>query len=140
VIRGNLWAPLDAQKNWGREWTLPIRTLYRAVVYAYDFQSYWLLDLVIVLVPLIAVLAGVRLIPASYTVFAAASLAMPLADPFMMRPLMSVPRFAVVLFPAFWVLAVAAQRRWIPHAAVVGFFAGGFVLTGALYVTSYAIF
>ncbi len=44
------------------------------------------------------------------------------------------PRFVVVIFPAFWVMALAAERRRISAPAVVAAFAGGYALLGALFV------
>ena len=58
------------------------------------------------------VLAGLRRLRPSYSVYALASLAVPLVYVWPVRPLLSMPRFVAVIFPAFWVLARA--RRAAP--------------------------
>ena len=133
-------APLRAQANWGREPTLPTTTIYEAVRHAYLFKSWWLLDLVVSAVPILAIVAGVRVVPLSYTVYGLGCTALPLCAVFASRPLMSVPRFVLVLFPAFWVLALAVERRWLSHNLVIGVFSAGFALMGLLYMNSYVIF
>jgi hypothetical protein len=50
------------------------------------------------------------------------------------------PRFVAVVFPAFWVLADAAERRRLPHTAVVAAFAGGFSLLAVLFMNWWYIF
>jgi hypothetical protein len=140
VVHGSLMAPVDAQKNWQKEWMWPPETLWEATASAWKYQSYWLIDLVVVLIPLVATLAGVRMIPLSYTAYAVGSLLLPLSNAFAPRPLMSTPRYVLVLFPAFWVIALAVQRKWFSHSLVIGGFAGGFALLGLLFVNSYAIF
>ncbi len=46
--RGDLSAPLDAQRNWQRVFTLPTRTLVDAVVDAWRYGTYWLIDVLVV--------------------------------------------------------------------------------------------
>jgi len=55
----------------------------------------------------------------AYGVFAATSLAIPLSVPSERWPLLSMPRFGLVVFPLFLALAVVAQRRRGVHEAVV---------------------
>jgi hypothetical protein len=64
----------------------------------------------------------------------------PLAYPFPSRPLLSVPRFVVVIFPAFWILADLVERGRLPRAALVAAFAGGLSLLTVLFVNWYDIF
>jgi Mannosyltransferase (PIG-V) len=134
------WAPLRAQGNWGRELTSPLTTLARAVRYANDFGSYWMVDVLVVGVVLIAVVAGIRWLRLSYLVYAVASLLLPLANPFPARPLMSMPRFVIVVFPAFWVIARAVTRRRIPEALVTASFAAGYGVLAVLFINWRYIF
>jgi hypothetical protein len=69
-----------------------------------------------------------------------ASLLLPLVEQFPDRPLMSMPRFVAVVFPAFWVIASAVERGRLPESAVVAVFGGGYVLLGLLFVNHYFIF
>ena len=52
-----------------------------------------------------------RELPAAYGVYVVISLALPLSSPTHGEPLMSLPRFLVVLFPLFWWMARAVERR-----------------------------
>lgn len=140
VQHGDFYAPLSAQRGWGREPMLPLMTLYHAVQTAFQHRSFWLIDLTIVAIAAAFIIAGARLIPVCYSVFAAASLLLPLANVWPPRPLMSVPRFVVVIFPIFWAIALHTQRRWLPNSLVVGAFTGGYVLLGMLFARHYGIF
>lgn len=136
----DLMAPLQAQDTWQRQPTLPIVTLWHAVRAAWTYQSYWLIDLLVVGLVLVAVTIGVRRLPYSYLTYAFASLLMPLADPFPSRPLLSMPRFVAVVFPAVWVLAIAVRRRRLPDSLVTAALVAGYGLLGLLFVNSYSIF
>jgi hypothetical protein len=50
-----------------------------------------------------------RALGAAYGLFAAASLAIPLAEPWNVFPLFSLPRFGLVVFPFFIALALLAR-------------------------------
>jgi hypothetical protein len=71
----------------------------------------------LVLFLVLAVLAWRRL-GAAYGVFAFASLAIPLSIPSSRWPLLSMPRFGLVIFPLFLALATLGRRRG-PHTAIV---------------------
>ncbi len=60
-----------------------------------------------------------RRLGAAYGLFAAASLAIPLSVPSERFPLLSLPRFGLVVFPFFLALAVVGERPRT-HAAIVG--------------------
>jgi hypothetical protein len=102
--------------------------------------SYWAVDALVVGVVIAAVVAGVGWIRSPYLVYAAASLLLPLSDPLPGRPLLSMPRFVVVLFPAFWVLALAVERRRLPESLVTGAFAAGYGILALLFVNWWHIF
>jgi hypothetical protein len=57
---------------------------------------------------------------APYGLFAAVSLAIPLSDPSSRWPLLSLPRFGLVIFPFFLALAALTAERPRLHNAVVG--------------------
>lgn len=133
-------APLTAQRSWQRTFDFPAHTLLRAVQLAWQYRSYWLIDLLVVGVVLAATVFGGRLLSPGYLGYALASLLLPLSDPYPARPLMSMPRFVLVIFPAMWVIAVAVERRKLPDGAVTAAFAGGYALLGLLFLNSYSIF
>jgi hypothetical protein len=88
----------------------------------------------------VAVVAGWRRLAPAYLTYAGLSLALPLAYPFPARPLLSMPRFVAVIFPAFWVIGDLVERRRLPHTLVVASFAGGLGLLTVLFSTWWYIF
>jgi len=52
-----------------------------------------------------------RVLGAAYGAYAAVSLAIPLAEPWNVFPLFSLPRFGLVIFPFFMVLGLLASTR-----------------------------
>jgi hypothetical protein len=149
---GDFWAPLHAQQGWGRVLTNPAATLWHGVVSANRFGSYWLVDLVIVCAILIPVLIGTWSLRPTYAIYSVAGLLLPLVEPMPDRPLMSMPRFVVVLFPAFWVLAKAGDKTGteaggkgeaglrLPESLVTASFAIGYGLLLLLFVNWWYIF
>jgi hypothetical protein len=140
IAHGDALVPYTAQRNWQREVRLPWTTLADAVSSALRLGGYWLVDLLVVGVVLVAVVAGLRWMRPTYSVYALASLAVPLVYAWPTRPLLSMPRFVAVIFPAFWVLARAAERGRLPARGLVAVFAGGYALLGALFVTWWDVF
>lgn len=137
---GDALVPLTAQRNWQREAQLPWQTLVDAALDAWRLGGYWLVDALVVGVVLVAALLGLRRLRASYSVYALASLAVPLVYVWPTRPLLSMPRFVVVIFPAFWVMARAIERRRLPLALVVATFAAAYALLGTLFVNWWDVF
>ena len=75
-----------------------------------------------------ALVAGIRRLPAAYTSYAFVSLPFYLSFPVRATPLLSLPRFVVVVFPLFVALAaVSERRRWL-QAAIIAVFVLGLVL------------
>jgi hypothetical protein len=102
--------------------------------------GYWLLDWLIV-IPMLAAsgYALVRLRPA-YAVYLWSALLIPLTFVFQDRPLMSMPRFVLPLFPAFWGLALGLERLRIPRSAALVVCAFGLGVLSVLTVNWYYIF
>ena len=137
---GNAWAPVDAQRSWLREtWFFPI-TIMRAIGDAWDFRFYYLIDLLVVAFVVAGVVLAFRHIASPYTLYAVASLVLPLSFPYPFRPLLSMPRFVLVVFPAFWGFALAAARRWGVETATVAASAAGYGLLAVLFVNWHYIF
>jgi len=146
LAHGDPTAPLDAQANWGRVAAFPLTTLWRAAALALGFghvgggNGYWVIDALVVGAIVAAVVAGWRRLPVAYLAYAALGLLLPLAYPYPSRPLLSMPRFVAVIFPAFWVIADLVERRRLPHTLVVAAFAGGLGLLTVLFSTWWYIF
>ena len=145
AAQGDALAPLRAQANWQREAAFPLLTLWRGAAMALGAMgradpAYWIIDLIVSGVVILAVVIGWRRIPFPYLIYAGGSLLLPLCYPFPSRPLLSMPRFVVVVFPAFWVIADATERRKFPHTAVVASFAAGLALLATLFMNWWYIF
>ena len=134
LAHGNWLAPLDAQRGWSRELQPPWVSLGRAADLAWSFQSYWLLDLVIVSLAIVGLALAVPALRASEVTYGALSLLLPLVDPFWDRPLLSAPRFAVVVFPALWGLSGAGLGRSLPPPLVTSALAAGWAIGIVLFV------
>ncbi|MGZ4149419.1 MAG: mannosyltransferase family protein [Actinomycetota bacterium] len=131
---GNPYAPLDAQRNWSRHPTSLLTTVTRAVSLAVQYRSWWLVDLTVVTLAVAGVIVAARKVPLAYTVYAGASILLPLTFPFWDRPLLSMPRFVVVLFPAMWGFAIAAEKKRPPETAILVAFAAGYGLLAVLFM------
>ncbi len=145
VAHGDALRPLHAQANWQRSAAFPLVTLWRAGAMALGLlghpdPAYWIIDVIVSGVVIVAVVVGWRRVALPYLVYAAGSLLLPLCYPFPPRPLLSMPRFVIVIFPAFWVIADATERRKIPNTAVVATFAAGFGLLATLFMNWWYIF
>jgi hypothetical protein len=134
VAHGNWLAPLDAQRQWGRELQPPWVSLGRAIELAWSFESYWLLDLLIVSIAIAGLALVMPSLRASEGMYGALSLLLPLVDPYWDRPLLSAPRFAVVVFPALWGLSGAGLGRSLPRPLVTSVLAGGWTICAVLFV------
>jgi hypothetical protein len=138
----DLLAPLDAQRNWQRETALPFVTVWNALVDAWRYHSYWLLDVTVVGLAMGGIVYAIvsRRVPGAYSIYAVASLLLPLTFPLQSRPLLSMPRFVVVLFPLSWGFALAVARGRLPEAAVTAGFAMGFGALAWLFITWWPVF
>jgi hypothetical protein len=134
VAHGNWLAPLDAQAQWGRELQFPWVSLGHAVDYAWTSQSYWLLDLLLVSLAVGGLALAMPALRPSEAVYGALSLLLPRVDPFADRPLLSVPRFAVVVFPALWGISGAGLGRKLPEPLVISVLAGGWAISALLFL------
>jgi hypothetical protein len=146
AVRDGDWlAPLTTQANWERAFSWPWATLWDATSMAVryvgnDNGGYWLIDWLVV-APMLAasVYAAVRLRP-SFVVYLWGGLLIPLTFVFEPRPLMSMPRFLLPLFPAFWGMALVIERLRVPRAAILAVGAVGLGILSALTVNWYYVF
>jgi hypothetical protein len=122
---GDPLAPFHAQDVWGRHFAGPYLGIWDGVQAAFDgarqllsFQRHHLylpaasgspfvaaghnlLLLAFLIAALAAVLGVLRRLPLAYGAYVIAALALPLSYPVSAQPLMSLPRFLMVLFPLF---------------------------------------
>lgn len=142
---GDWLAPVHQQANWERVWSWPWSTLIDGTRSAFGYVGvpnggYWLIDWVIVLVVLAASVFALLRYRASFVLYAWGGLLIPLSFVFEARPLMSMPRFVLPLFPAFWALAEGADRLRIPSWALIAACAVGLGLLSVLTANWYYIF
>jgi hypothetical protein len=127
---GDLLAPLHAQGEWLRTVAFPLYTLGSAISLGIQGVGdprgiYWTADAVLTLWVIIPLLVAWRRIPSSMLTYAGLSLLIPLTYPIAERPLVSVPRYVLAVFPAFLAMALLLDRpvarRIVVAASVAGF-------------------
>ncbi|HEV3092999.1 MAG TPA: hypothetical protein VGY30_00635, partial [Solirubrobacteraceae bacterium] len=154
---GDALAPFHAQAVWGRHFAGPYGGVWDGLKAAWEgarqllsFQSahlYYpvasgspaiaaghnLLALAFLLGAVVAVVGVLRLLPLAYGAYALGALALPLSYPVASQPLMSLPRFLLVLFPLNIWLAVRlvarprlARALLVASALALAFFAAEF--------------
>jgi len=134
------WAPLHAQANWSRETWFPPVSVWRAIEDAWRFGTWWLVDLAVVAVAIVGLVLVAQRVAASYSVMAWASLLVPLTMPFPDRPMLSIPRFTVVVFPVFWGLALLGGRRRGAETALVAGSAAATAVLATMFVNWQPVF
>ncbi len=143
--QGSGWlTPFHAQGGWDRHLSAPWHTLVRGFQTGTDNLGaypggYWTIDLLLVAIACALAVWVARRARPSFGVYAWLSLVFPLLFMFAGRPLMSVPRFLLPVFPIFWALARFSER-YKAHDLVVGLSAAGLSLVGALAISWLPIF
>lgn len=142
---GDWLAPLHQQANWERSFSWPWTTLIEGARAAFRYVgdingSYWLIDLLVVVPMLLGAVVVLVRYRWSYGAYVWGALLLPLSFVFQDRPLMSMPRFVLPLFPIFWALAEALERWRIPRWAAVAVGSAGLGLLTPLFVNWYYIF
>jgi hypothetical protein len=145
VKMGDWLAPIHQQANWERVFSWPWSTLVEGTRAAFRYVgntngAYWLIDWLLVLPVLAASLLALTRYRWAFRVYLWGGLLAPLSFIFEGRPLMSMPRFVLPLFPAFWVMAEVLERRRVPRSAVAAVGAAGLGLLVPLFVNWYYIF
>jgi hypothetical protein len=108
--------PLTVQTVWGRGMRFPLATigdgLYLGVMGVGSTRGlYWTGDFVVVAILLASFGLGWRFLRGPYLLYAGIGLLAPLTFTLPARPLVSVPRYTVVLFPLFWPMASWLKRE-----------------------------
>jgi Mannosyltransferase (PIG-V) len=145
MTAGDWFAPFNQQAQWQRGPSFPWTTLVEGTREAFRWLGaypggYHLADWLVV-VPMLgaAGYALIRFRPV-FGLYAWAGILAPLSLTFPGRPLMSMPRFLVVLFPLSWAVADLSLRGRIPHTLVVGLYAGALGIFALLFVNGYFMF
>ena len=156
------WLFSQVQGYWGRDAaSLPPVAVWHGAVAAYDGLR-WLvahgvgavlhgphtasgglqsdvvanpLEFLALIVAVVLLVLCWRRLRAAYTLYAAAALLFPLLYPTTVRPLSSLPRFLVVVFPLFIALAAALAARPVRRWVVAGAFTAFLVLATVLFAS-----
>lgn len=69
---------------------------------------------------IVLIVIGFKVLPLYQSLYLVPGILIPLFQPSSVHPLMSIPRFGLVLFPLFIVLAIILRKRWLylPAAAI----------------------
>jgi hypothetical protein len=141
---GDAMAPFHAQVDWGRHFAGPFVGAWDGAVAAFDgarqvlslqsrrvyfpiaagnpfvvaSHNLTLFAFLVLAVP--AAIGALRRLPLAYGAYVLAALALPLSYPVRAQPLMSLPRFLLVLFPLnMWLAAWLAERPRAQRPALV---------------------
>ncbi|MEJ7783254.1 MAG: mannosyltransferase family protein [Solirubrobacteraceae bacterium] len=152
-------APFDAQEQWFRHFAGPFVGAWDGTVAAWDGARQLLsgsrtpvyfeqaggdpyvnaahnLELFATLVVIVPMLVGaLRRLPLAHGLYALAALALPLSYPVEPQPLMSLPRFALVLYPLFLWLGWWAARGRVRLPVLAALFLGLQALGAAEFAT-----
>jgi hypothetical protein len=111
-------SPVRAQDVWHRQAAFPLVSLGRGIGIGARAigDASWIpeaIDVLIVMPPLVLLLACWRRLPsASYGIFVAFGFLLPLTFTVDARPLLSLPRFVITLFPLAWLAALVTDSRF----------------------------
>jgi hypothetical protein len=129
---------------WGRVFAAPWHTLWRGLIMAWQYgpirdEGWWMLDFTLVAAGLaLAVWVAVHARPV-YAAYTWGSILFFLCTAWPDRPLMSDPRFLVVIFPLVWPLARLGRRPgW--HEAVVAVSAASMAIVAWLFLSTTLVF
>jgi hypothetical protein len=147
LVGGDALMPFHVQEVWGRHFAGPYLGIWDGIKAAFDgarqllsFQRHHvyfpiaggspfitaehnLLLLAFLIAAAVALVGVLRTLPLAYGIYVIAALALPLSYPVAPQPLMSLPRFLLVLFPlSIWLAAwlAARPRAQKPALAVSG--------------------
>lgn len=108
--RGDWLTALLSSPSWTTLTSYPVRM---------SFAEYESLDIAMAFLGIALIAYTLRVLPIEYGSWVAIMFALPLFSPSTIHPLMSVPRFLVVLFPLFIAVGIATRRRFLLPAILV---------------------
>ncbi len=119
VLRGDPLYFSHVQAHWNRHLALPWTSVARSIhqiLYLHTAQSRvdQLIELSFTVLMLAVLIGGFRRLRLSFWVYMLLSVVIPMST----SSLMSMPRFALVLFPMFMVLAQWGRKPWVNNAIV----------------------
>jgi hypothetical protein len=118
-VRDDPWLPFQAQDVWDRSLGVPD---FSAMLDSRgDMLRRNATDLAFLAFAAVATVGALRRLPPAYGAWALVALAVPLSYPNDVQPLLSLPRFVLVLFPLhMWLATVAGPRALAASGALLG--------------------
>ncbi|HEX3032679.1 MAG TPA: mannosyltransferase family protein [Bacillota bacterium] len=110
---------MTAQQYWKRHPDFPWSSIIKTGLYITQGNN--LFNMIFTLVAIVLVIWGTFYLRLSYSLFAALGLLIPLCSPASHSPLLSMPRFVLVLFPIYLVMALLIRREQIHYAVLTLF-------------------
>ncbi|HEX3032358.1 MAG TPA: hypothetical protein VHS59_08980 [Bacillota bacterium] len=104
---GNPLAFMTAQSYWRRQPAFPWSSILRAFEKVHVGNTWW--NLLFTLVFLIILVVSLKQLPPVYLLYGFIGILVPLCTPALHSPLLSMPRFVVVLFPVYLALALKVR-------------------------------
>ena len=145
-VKADDWRlPIDLQKTgWGKENAWPWETLWAGAKVAVQFPGsnpggYFFVDLAVVLLVMACALWVLLRTRLTYGLYTWAAVLFPLFLMWPGRPLLSLPRIYLVIFPVVWALARFAER-WRASDAVLLISAGSMAVLATAFVTANPLF
>lgn len=114
TVQGADWSWIDQLRD-NPSWSLVTSPGFRNLVADSDT-----LELISTILLIGLTIIGLKFLPLYQTAYVVPALVIPLFSPSTVHPLMSMPRFALTMFPLFIVIAILLRRRWlsVPLAAL----------------------
>ena len=145
LFDGDWRRPLDLQRTgWGKQASWPWETLWDGARLAVQFPGadpggYFLVDLLVVLLVMVAGVWVALRTRVVYGLYLWAGVLLPLLLAWPGRPLLSLPRIYLVLFPTVWALARLAER-FRAHDLVLVVSTASMAVLGAMFVSARPLF
>jgi len=140
MIFGNPWLFSVEQVLWGRYLSFPWVGIFNAIRGIFTPGPFvWqdnVNDLLFTLVPVVALILGWKQLPLHYSLFSLAMILFVLCGPSQYEPLLSVPRFLLVVFPIFILFALWSKDPRISWYLVIP----GFTIFFIVNVIQFAIY
>jgi hypothetical protein len=137
MTTGDLLAPFHAQEAWHKAFEFPVMTIGHAVSLGVEGVMsargiYWTIDAIVTAAIVVPIAIRWRVIPPPYLAYVVASLLVIFSYPLPQRPLVSAPRYALVLFPAYWAMADLWGGR--AFRVVIASFLVGWVVLAVIFM------
>ncbi len=143
IRSGDPLLPLQAPALWQRTAQIPFLMIGKGIVLGVQgvgdaYGLYWTADLLLSGAIVGALLVGWRSLRVSYVVYAACTFAILFTFAYSPRPFLGIPRYAAVMFPAFWIMGLKLSSR--AFAAVTAISVVGYMIASVAFMNQKFLF